>query len=346
MQREQFQQLLKNYVEGNCTDQEKAIIEQWYELLEQENFQVPEEEEMTATEIRLWSKIQERNQRKETPVKRSKVVLMFSKWAAAAVIIGVIVLSFFLYRNSGNDKQQISIETNSADIKKSNISAAAIKISLEDGSVITLAPNSTLSYPRHFDKAKREVYIDGEAFFQVTKNPAQPFLVYCQNIVTRVVGTSFMVKKEAGEQVEVEVATGIVSVYERDKKYLQKTISNTSGVVLTANQKVTYYPANRHFITSLVDNPIPASTSLSPDSAKYENYFSFQDTPLSIVIKRLEEVYKIKFIIENENLLNCPFTGSIQDEDLYTKLQFICQATRTSYEIQGTQILIRGNGCN
>lgn len=346
MQREQFHQLLKNYVEGNCTDQEKLIIEQWYELLEQENFHVPEEEEMTATEIRLWSKIQVRNQLEEKPAKRLKLVSIFSTRAAAAVAIGVIILSFFLYRNTSNFKQHISIETNSEIIKKSNNSVAGIKISLDDGSVVTLAPNSTLTYPRHFDKEKREVYIDGEAFFQVTKNPDKPFLVYCQNIVTRVVGTSFTVKKEPGEQVEVEVATGIVSVYERDKKYLEKPISNTNGVVLTANQKVTYFPSNRHFITSLVDNPVPVSTILAPDSAKNENYFSFQDTPLSVVIERLEEVYKIKFIIENENLLNCTFTGGIQDEDLYTKLQFICQAIRASYEIQGTQILIRGNGCN
>ncbi len=350
MQRDQFYQLLKNYVEGNCTDQEKAIIEQWYELLDQENFQVPDEDEMNATEMRLWSKIQERNQVKEhnriTAPKQPKVVPMFTRLAAAAVVIGIVVFSFFLFRNSDPNEQAITLLTNDDYIKKSNATTADIKISLEDGSEVTLSPQSTLTYPRHFDNAMREVYLDGEAFFLVTKNSKQPFFVYCQNIVTRVVGTSFSVKKEPDGEVEVEVATGIVSVYERGKKFLEKPIDNTSGVVLTANQKVTYYSANKHFITSLVDNPTPFTEGLLADSSKYANYFTFQDAPLSVVLNKLEEVYKIKFIIENENVMNCPFTGNIQEEDLYTKLEFICAATKSSYEIQGTQIIFRGSGCN
>jgi transmembrane sensor len=62
---------------------------------------------------------------------------------------------------------------------------------LEDGTTVHLEKGSRLSFPVHFDPKKREVVLSGEAFFEVTENPSKPFYVYANELITRVLGTSF-----------------------------------------------------------------------------------------------------------------------------------------------------------
>jgi transmembrane sensor len=116
-------------------------------------------------------------------------------------------------------------------------------------------------------------------------------------------------------------------------------------VIITPNQKVTYYEENRHFITSLVEAPLPvhAESGKTPEEEK----FVFDDTPLSEVLNTLEKTYEIEIVLENANLANCPFTGNITKQNLFNKLEIICQAFQATYDLKGTVILIKGGkGCN
>jgi ferric-dicitrate binding protein FerR (iron transport regulator) len=60
--------------------------------------------------------------------------------------------------------------------------------------VVQLNPNSTISYPEHFGQKTRTVYLKGEAFFNIKRNPAKPFVVHTGDLVTEVLGTSFTIK--------------------------------------------------------------------------------------------------------------------------------------------------------
>jgi ferric-dicitrate binding protein FerR (iron transport regulator) len=215
---------------------------------------------------------------------------------------------------------------------------------LEDGTRITLKHGGVLDYPRHFGKAKREVHLDGEAFFEVSKDSKRPFFVYNNNLVTEVLGTSFNVKA-VRNGVEVAVSTGRVAVYENDNKIpLSPREKLENGVIVTPNQKVTYYEQARHFVTSIVDTPMPVP---SIDEKKDPINFVYDDMPLSTVLASIEKAYNIEIVLENESLKNCPFTGDLTKPSLYTKLEFICQALGASYEIKGTKILLKGGkSCN
>jgi hypothetical protein len=70
------------------------------------------------------------------------------------------------------------------------------------------------------------------------------------------------------------------------------------------------------------------------------------ETPLSTILAELQAAYGVAIKTEQINLKNCHFTGDVTNQDLYKKLEIICQATQSSYELQGIDILIKGQGCN
>ncbi|HEY5407355.1 MAG TPA: FecR family protein [Ginsengibacter sp.] len=279
-------------------------------------------------------------------VAKKPVRIKLLRWAAAAAIIIGITFSFFIFRNTETKEASNNFTVAKNINEKINASSEPLQITMEDGSIITLQPGSSIHYPEHFLNDKREIYLEGDAFFQVTKNPARPFFVYNKDVVTRVLGTSFNIKmnKETG-QVEVAVKTGRVEVYENKPVEKMVAVKKDNGVILLPNQKVIYDQETRHFISSLVDDPLPLVVE-STNKKPIAESFVFEETPLKTVLKSFEITYGIDIVVENENLYNCLFTGDVSRQDIYTRLNIICQSVQASYEVEGTKILIMGPGCN
>lgn len=345
MNRQSFAILLNKYLNGNCTNEEQKIVEQWYDLLEEGpdnawNIQDLEE--------KLWQKIKGQTIGNDKILAVQKVSLRFWKTnnfkggIAASVLL---VLGFFVwnYLQKGTLGANISMEqsTPKGMLEIKNVSNQAKKITLEDGSQVTLQPKSKLSYPEHFNTDKREVYLTGQGFFEVQKNPQKPFFVYTGNITTKVLGTSFYVKSFDGiKKVEVEVVSGRVSVYEKENNET-KTNKLTNGVILLPNHKVTFFVESNLFVTNIVANPIIQTAKIQDTKV----FFEFDDTPMSEVLKKLREAYGLEIIVENEIMNNCILTADITKQPLYTKLDIICAAVGATYEVKGTTILINGKGC-
>ena len=271
---------------------------------------------------------------------------LWIRWASVAAAVILIVAAWMLFSGKSDADSFVNKKIQEGLLENLNNTAEAKLVTLEDGSTVMLQPHARIAFPRHFIKEKREVFFEGEGFFNVTRNVNRPFFVYNNKLVTEVLGTSFNIKI-IDNKIEVSVKTGRVAVYENGQRtnvYAQRKDEN--GVIITPNQKVTYYEENRHFITSLVEAPVPVThndSSGSPSAAKYV----FDDTPLSEVLKAIEKTYEIEIVLENESLNECPFTGDIARQNLYNKLEFICQAFQASYEVKGTKILIKGgHGCN
>ncbi len=270
-----------------------------------------------------------------------------ARWYMAAIITGLLAItSWFLLVNNKKDLPATAAATRGNNmIEKKNVSDHALTIKTEDGSMITLQPGSTINFPQHFHPNKREVYLEGEAFFNVSKNPGQPFFVYYNNLVTHVLGTSFNIKPDSrNKQVEVLVVTGKVQVYENRNELTGKT-PKTNGVILTPNQKVIYKEEERQFTATLVNDPIP----LPQDPQKptpVATTFNFEEAPLLQVFQLLEKMYGIEIVVENDRLYNCLFTGNITPHGLFTKLDIVCGSINASYQVVGTRILVRGKGCN
>jgi transmembrane sensor len=273
----------------------------------------------------------------------SRRVKMIRRISVAATIIAVAISVYFFFGNSDN-----GVIIYSKDLKETiNKTNAPLKIQMEDSSFIILQPGSAIHYPQHFLSYKREVFLDGDAFFEVSKNAHRPFYVYNKNIVTHVLGTSFNVKvNKETQQVEVTVRSGRVEVYENRAYEKDGGIKNNNGVILLPNQKVVYNQQIHQFVPSLVNTPLPLINKALTDKKDPEENIVFDETPLKNVLGYLEKTYGIEIVAENENIYKCLFTGDVNHQDLYTRLDIICQSVQASYEVKGTRILIKGKGCN
>lgn len=347
MSKQHFHTLLSRYRRGECSEQEKRLVEQWFTLLDGEK---PHHtyEESQQVEYRIWQAIQQ----KQPPVLVTKVkkspIFFPWHWVAAAVLL--VAIAWVGYQFQRNDTYQA--KTGLAEnqllnglLKRTNNTSQLQVIKLEDGTEISLAPQGSIEFPAQFEGNKREVFLTGKAFFKVAKNPQKPFLVYTGEVVTKVLGTSFWVNVIKNNQaVEVSVVTGKVSVFQRDARNDYVTEKVKSGVILTPNQRVTYDQNSQSFVTSLVENPVLVSPTEQQTIAEVP--FVFDDAPLSEVVAKLEEAYGIEIILENERLKNCLFTTDITKQPLFTKLDLLCASLNASYEVRGTKILVSGTGCS
>lgn len=271
----------------------------------------------------------------------------WQKVAAALLLLTGLAIGYLLLKPSpaSNDfTAQIPGKTKTVR----NASDTLQLLTLEDGSRITLHPGTSFYYPEHFADTLREVYMDGSAFFEIEPNPQKPFLVYARHIVTRVLGTSFLVSTnpQSGNE-EVSVSTGRVQVTENIRNLDEKSVT-ASPVIITPNQKVVYEPGKRAFLATLVDKPAMVTQPPHVEGVRWEPHirFQFEQDKLATVFAELQRAYGIEIITDNPALDKCLFTGDVSGNDLFTQLKIICLATHSSYELNGTRVLIKGQGCD
>lgn len=268
----------------------------------------------------------------------------WKKWAIAASVATLISVGWLLLKPE-HEQDEFLAQVADKQSSLSNLSDTVQMVRLADGSRIELQPGAKLYHPLHFSDTLRAVFLDGDAFFDIAPDPHQPFVVYGRHIMTRVLGTSFRIQTnpETGAE-EVEVRTGRVQVSENNR--VNKTSGAVSPVIVTPNQKAIFEPERRQLLTTLVAHPQPVA--LEPHRSKMLTIvrsFRYDQQILSEILDDLEAVYAVEIITENPALDNCVFTGDISDDNLFTQLKILCLATRSSYEVNGTRILIRGQGC-
>src|SRR5688500_1598254 len=136
----------------------------------------------------------------QEPKQPAKVRYISKRWltVAATLLVAVIVpaIYFLLRQDETHAKFSYAAMTPSKHLVENvNTSEKPFVLTLPDGSTVKLAANSRISYANNFDSTDtRDVYLLGEAFFTVTKNPARPFRVFANEIVTKVLGTSFIIR--------------------------------------------------------------------------------------------------------------------------------------------------------
>ena len=305
---------------------------------------------------RIWFKLQESiKKEKETPVVSIKETInkpqinyrksFIAKFSVAAAVLVVAVSGYLFYKSTTKVKQDENLVAygNDVIIEENNDSINKI-IKLEDGTSVTLNPKSTFYYPTHFKNGKREVALKGTAFFDVSKNPEKPFFVYANNIVTKVLGTSFTIKTNPNtKEVSVSVHTGRVQVFEKNsasQSTFNDKVLTSNGVIVTANQEAIYSTKNNDFQTTLIPVPLPL-----PDLKTKEKDFDFERANLPDVIGKIQQVYGVEVVLENDNFNKCIFSGELNEENLFEKLDIICTAINATYEVSGTKVLIKGKGC-
>lgn len=270
--------------------------------------------------------------------------MQFAASVALIMLLGWAVYSVMIKRE---EKPQLGqrdsvIERSGSLTEKVNATSQTIELALSDGSKISLAPKGRIRYPERFDGERREVFLEGEAFFDIAKDPGHPFLVYANGLVTKVLGTSFRIKAYGdSREVTVEVKTGKVSVFSQSDPHLKEKLADKQlqGVVLTPNQKIIYARNEVKMVKTLVEKPeMVVSKAEIPQ-------FEFEDTPASDVFNTIARAYGIDILYDEALLKDCPLTAHLDNQTLHDKLNIICKAVESSYEIVDGQVIIHSKGC-
>ncbi len=264
--------------------------------------------------------------------------------AAFVIILAAgLLYYYFVSSRSGLPSTAQTESVAARQVVKENHSSSPLQVMLPDGSQVTLQKNSLLRYPSTFSETRREVYLSGEAFFSVIRNPNKPFLVYAKELTTRVLGTSFRVSAyESEKQITVEVKSGKVSVYASEDTASRQAAPKPAfqEVILTPNQKVVYSREEVRIEKKLVENPV--LTIPKQEAAQ----LVFEDAPAPKVFDALEKAYSIEIVYDREVMSHCPLTATLSDEPLFDKLAVLCKAIEARYELTDGKIVIHSKGCN
>ena len=264
-------------------------------------------------------------------------------WMAAAAITGILLLAgvaFFRERSlplaSGKKKsEQLSAKSSiSPEVVRYNGGENGELVFLPDGSKVTLSKGTRISYNRLMNGKSREVSVDGEAFFDVAKNPTKPFYIYTRNMVIKVLGTSFKVIASDGKE-SVVVKTGKVSVFLKGQDLEQ------SGATILLPRQVCVYSKSAG--TLVMDTS--ADRSNIEIAAAGNSRYSFEDVPVDTVFSTLEKMYAIPVHYESAVFQHCFITISLGDESLEEQLEVITRTIGATFSISDYGITVDGRGC-
>lgn len=184
-------------------------------------------------------------------------------------------------------------------------------VTLDDGTKIILNKNSRLTYSNAYGTDKRRVSLEGEAYFEVTKNPEQPFIVDMGNAYVQVLGTAFSIKADKGND---EIKTVLLEGSIRFE-------SSTQKILMVPNQELT-------FIRS-TDKINIRSVNARDNMAWKDGLLRYKSIALCTLLNELEKRYDTPIRVENKKLLNPNVTVSgtfTEDQSLKDILQVISRS--------------------
>lgn len=265
------------------------------------------------------------------PVVHTPVVRWYrSKIAAAAFIVLIAGTVYFFKDNLNsffNPVEMLQVAAGTQERKK---------VQLPDGSAVVLEPGSTLEYPATFEGKERVVKLDGEAFFEVTKNPEHPFVIHTRFIHTTVLGTSFSVRAYGAQEAQVVVVTGRVKV---------QTAAQGKGsgeIEVTVNQSVVYNKT-----TGQLEKREAAEEALFYER-RHNGKFIYDGVAMATVVKDMERFYNTSIVL-NGNVKHCIFYGSFYTSDELEKaLRFVTVTlnAKVKKDSLANRYIITGGACH
>lgn len=268
------------------------------------------------------------------------------KWAVAASVTALLLAAGWLmmHREEARENAYPQLVARAAEqydlIEVKNMARAVRVVNLPDGSSVILKKGSMLSYPNQFGEASREVYLTGEGFFEIARNPQKPFFVHANAIVTKVLGTSFHVQAYPGNRsARVTVTTGRVAVYKAtEDDAAARSDRALGGLVLSAREQAVF---SENMIRKVENSREPRA-----EVALADMLFEYEEKPVEVIFADLEKAYGITIVYESTVIGKCPVTASLTGEPLPEKLKLVCKAVRAEYETINGQVVISGEGCD
>ncbi|MDC2624534.1 FecR family protein [Bacteroides ovatus] len=308
--RNTIEELLPRYCEGVATEEERLQVEMW--------MSESDENRRMAKQIHaLYLATDTVNVMKKVDTEKALLKVksrmsgnrhkgtMWWQWvqrAAAILFIPLLVTLMLQYwgRNEQELAQIMEVKTNLGMMTS---------LTLPDGTLVYLNSESTLSYPSRFDNDTRNVTLQGEAYFEVAKNPEKKFIVSTSHqSQIEVLGTHFNVEAyEKEDRISATLVEGKIG-------FIYKSNDVSKKVLMDPGQKLVY---------DSKDNKVRLyTTSGESEIAWKEGKIIFRNTPLEEGLRMLEKRYNVEFIIKNDRLKGDSFTGTFTNQRLERILEY------------------------
>jgi len=256
-------------------------------------------------------------------------------WKVAAAIVVFISVSLMLYSKKGEIRDFVDpVRLVRVEVPMGRVR----KLQLSDGTEVWLNAGSVLKYPEKFNREKRVLTLEGEAFFNVFHDAEKPFIIHSGKLNTVVLGTSFNVKTYGDSPAQVSVRSGKVAVAENAADVLEDGKPKAQRmIILTKDQQATYLGAEGFDIRK----DVPSGEYMGWQNGE----LVFTGKTLLEMKPVLERWYGVKILMDSKKLANCRMVGSYRQETLKNVLEAMRFALNITYKIEGNRVTIRGGSC-
>lgn len=322
-------ELAIKYLSGSASDAEMKELEDWVvsdpanrdhfiQLKQAWIWSGLNQKTVAVDEAPAWDTIQKALQ-VQTPTTTSssrKVYPLPGRWFSVAAALALVVASA-IWILTGLDPGSLDLIAQHEPVEKI----------LPDGSKVILNRQAILSY--EFDKVSgtRKATLEGDAFFDVARDEAHPFVIMTQEIMVQVLGTSFYVDGRPGEdEVTVIVESGEVSVGKKGQKVLLK--AGEQSVYEKASSQLTRRPNSDQNYKGWISNTL-----------------QFEKMQLDEVIEVLNRHYHAKITLATPSLKDCEWTATLRDKSLEATIRIVENTLGLEANHQDDQIILSGEGC-
>jgi transmembrane sensor len=271
-----------------------------------------------------------------------KILYAVSGVAAACFIV------FFLFWHSNQAVKQVTQPVAVSEVVTNGGSKSTVH--LPDGSLVILNTGSKLVYNKDFGVEGREIYLTGEAFFDIAHNEKIPLTVHAGNVDIKVKGTAFNVKAYSEDSiVEAALIRGSIEVFSNndpERKILlrpnEKILIGKSSTITSSEKDVKHSSIKEEIFSLGKIKPNPSDSSIS-EIAWIENKLAFYKEPFESLAKKMERWYNVSIHFTDDRLEKLTFTGSFEKEDIVQALDALRQSTPFQYTIENRKVIIKKN---
>ena len=316
------EEIIDKYLTGKCSQEELIEVNAWMNESEENACQLfrmeevfhlgkfdtyADEQRMANAEKRLYRKLEQEKKKKDK-------VLYMHRWMKYAAIIVGGGAGYWFYNQT--EHQMLVAVANEGIVKK---------VVLPDGTKVWLNNAATLKYPREFSEKERNVYLDGEAYFEVTKNRHKPFTVESDAMRVRVLGTTFNFKCDKRCRIaEATLIEGEIEV---------KGNKDEGQIVLAPGQRAELNRNSGRLTVKQVDAKL--------DAVWRDNLIPFNKANIFAITKALERFYDVKIILSPDIRSDKTYSGVLKKKaTIESVLKSLQNSIPIEYKIVGNNIFI------
>lgn len=339
MKKEKFTELLSKKLSGEILEEESVLLKSMIRDNEEYKkisielelyFKEKKDYQTNITQLNhLWEMIKvDQNESfngKFDYSENRENTFLYTSWLKIAaifvVLIGTGIMGYRLLTNAAQNSDMVT-----------TTSVKTFKM-LDDGTKIWLNKNSKLSYNSEFGQQKREITLEGEAYFDVAKNAAIPLFIHAGNIDIEVKGTAFNVNAySSGGDIEVALVRGLIEVRDR--------LNSKRKVLLHPNEKLTFNNSKNidqdNFLVRSVE-----SAALWNDTRWIADTLIFNKEKLKDLAVRMEKKFDLKIEVQSEKLKEKRFSGTFVNENVQQALEALKLSYPLTYTIHNRLVIIK-----